>query len=426
MEERKMKCPNCGKKMKKDTCKKCGYSSAAKANPTMVAANSATKVNYFTYDPKNPGVVYPMSVTATTPIAEEPAVKSAREAKTDFKAAQATAKDGVKAAQFTAKAADVTAKAEAKIDKIEEKTAKKAAAAEKKAAKKAAKAAKAAAAAEKKAAKKIAAAEKAAEKAAKAATKAELKAAKADLKAKKELQKVAEASEREDIKTTKKAEKKAAKAAVAAEKAAQQAARAEQRAARAEQEAAKAARKIEARKNWTTRLFAVGLVFVSFATLLVLSFGAVLSFVTVGDKNVPNVAYGSLINILAAASASGEKVFGILPALFAGNGGDLYNIAIYVFVICTVLSAIYAILANISVDAAPKRVTASLLLLAVGALFYSVSMAVLLNSATLTPENLENLNMIVIRGFKFDSFSLILGGASLLLCFVHALPHNND
>lgn len=423
-----MKCPNCGKKMKKDTCKKCGYNPVAKVvNPATTAATSATKVNYFTYDPKNPGVVYPLSVTATAPVVEEqPTVKSAREAKTDFKAAQATAKDGVKAAQFTAKAADVTAKAEAKIDKIEEKTAKKAAAAEKKAAKKAAKAAKAAAAAEKKAAKKVAAAEKAAEKALKAARKAELKAAKAELKAKKELQKVAEASEREDVKTAKKAEKKATKAAIAAEKAAQQAARAEQRAARAEQEAAKAARKIEARKNWVTRLFAVALLFLSFATLAVLSFGTVLSFVTVGEKNVPNVAYGKLVDILAAAFSSGEKVFGFLPAIFAGKGGELYNISLYVFVICVVLSAIYAILANISVDAAPKRVNTSLLILAIGALFYTFSMTILLNSAVITPENFQKLNMFSFRGFYFDKFSLILGGASLLLCFVHALPQKND
>ena len=125
---------------------------------------------------------------------------------------------------------------------------------------------------------------------------------------------------------------------------------------------------------------------------------------------------------------SGAKSFGVLPAVFAGKGlaGDMYNVSLYVFVICVVLSAIYAILANISVDAAPKRVNTSLLLLAIGALSYAICTAVLLNYAQFTAENLEKLNLIIIRNLKFDAFSLILGAASLLLCFVHALPQNND
>ena len=63
-----MKCPKCGKKMKKTTCAKCGYDSAkveVAAAPAAAPAmpNPTMRVNYYTYDPANPSVVYPMAIT---------------------------------------------------------------------------------------------------------------------------------------------------------------------------------------------------------------------------------------------------------------------------------------------------------------------------------------------------------------------------
>lgn len=424
-----MKCPNCGKKSKKCTC-------ASSTVSTTKAAKGAANVNYFTYDPKNPGVVYPLSVAGQGQpnpayvVEEVPAKKGAKGAKKDLKAAQAVAKDDVKAAQLTAKASQVTSKAAQKVAKVEEKNEKAlekvADKFEKKAAKKAAKEAKAVAAAEKAAAKEIAAAKKAADKAAKAAEKAELQAAKADLKAKKALQKVSEASEKEDIKNAKKAEKKAAKAAKVAAKAEQEAARAEQRVARAEQEAARVAQKAIATKNWATRLFAVVLMAASIATLAVLSFGAVLQYVKVGENNVPSVHYGSLVTIFTTAIGSEAKAFGLLPALFTGANGDLYNLSVYVFVAFAVVAAVFAVAANISTDKCPMRVTLSLIFLGLGALIYAGAMALVLKDATIAAESLSNVSLLNIGGFYFDTFSFILGIAALALGLVRLLPNKND
>ena len=301
-----MKCPNCGKKMKKDTCKACGYNPAAKAEEAATALNASTKVNYFTYDPKNPGVVYPMSVSGQ--------------------------------AQANPAFANAAVAAEAPVSKKE------------------------------------------AKKAAKAAKKA----------------------------SSKKAVKKAAKEAEAAEK------KAAKQAAVAEQKAAKAV----ATKNWVSRLFAVVLMLVSVAALLVLSFGAVLKFVTVGENAVPDIQSGSLWVIFATALKSETKLFGVLPALFTGEGGMLYNVAIYVFVLCAIVAALYAVVANVNTDKAPKLVRKSLFFLGLGALVYTVSMALLLNTGVLPAASLSKVNMIVLAGFYFDMFSLILAGVCLLLSYI--------
>lgn len=83
-----MKCPNCGKKMKKTFCTKCGY------NPNGNALPNGSKVNYFTYDPNNPNVVYPLTVSGVAqanPSAKAPLTKketklAAKKAKLDLKA----------------------------------------------------------------------------------------------------------------------------------------------------------------------------------------------------------------------------------------------------------------------------------------------------------------------------------------------------
>lgn len=112
-----MKCPNCGKKMKKDVCKACGYDPSAKPEtPAAPVMNPAMRVNYYTYDPANPNVVYPMSVSgqgqtnpaivATAPM--QTAAPAASTAPVSKKAAKKAAKAEKKAAK---KAAKVEAKA---------------------------------------------------------------------------------------------------------------------------------------------------------------------------------------------------------------------------------------------------------------------------------------------------------------------------
>lgn len=62
-----MKCPNCGKKMKKATCAKCGYDPAAKAQEQTQAPAAPAyvpQINYYTYNPANPGVIYPVTASA--------------------------------------------------------------------------------------------------------------------------------------------------------------------------------------------------------------------------------------------------------------------------------------------------------------------------------------------------------------------------
>ena len=66
-----MKCPNCGKKMKKSTCAKCGYDPAKVETPaapvtpaTPVVPTYQPTVSYYTFDPANPNVWYPMATNA--------------------------------------------------------------------------------------------------------------------------------------------------------------------------------------------------------------------------------------------------------------------------------------------------------------------------------------------------------------------------
>lgn len=89
MEERKiMKCPNCGKKMKKAFCTKCGY------NPEGNKLPNGSKVNYYTYSANNPNVVYPLTVSgvaqvspnAVAPISKKEAKLAKKKAKLDMKA----------------------------------------------------------------------------------------------------------------------------------------------------------------------------------------------------------------------------------------------------------------------------------------------------------------------------------------------------
>ena len=83
-----MKCPNCGKRMKKTFCTKCGY------NPEGNKLPNGSKVNYYSYSPNNPNVVYPLSVSgvaqvspnAKAPLSKKEAKIAKKKAKLDMKA----------------------------------------------------------------------------------------------------------------------------------------------------------------------------------------------------------------------------------------------------------------------------------------------------------------------------------------------------
>ena len=295
----------------------------------------------------------------------------------------------------------------------------------------AAKAAQVAAREELKAAKKAAKVEakaeaKAAAKAEKAAAKAEKKAAKVTKKAENIVAKAAQKVEMKSAKATAKATKVAAKeaekvaniAAKQAEKEAAAATKAAQAAVKAEADAAKLAAKVAERKNWASRLVAIALMLVSVVVLVILSFGAVIQFVTVGENAVPDVKYGSLMTIVMTAMKSETKMFGLIPALFTGAGSELYNASVYVFVLCVVVSAILAVAANINIVKAPKRVRRSLFILGLGSLIYAGAMALLLKNASISAASFAKLNMISIAGYYFDAFSLLLGGACMFISLV--------
>lgn len=153
-----MKCPKCGKKLKTLTCAKCGHNlrsqvtapvavetPAAPVVPTVSAApatpvttTTGQRINYFTYNPSNPNVWYPVTVAnnsqpvapATTAVNETPVATveeesalpmSKKEAKKAKKAAKKTAKSEKKSSKKS------TDKETKKLAKAEKKAAKKSA-----------------------------------------------------------------------------------------------------------------------------------------------------------------------------------------------------------------------------------------------------------------------------------------------------------
>lgn len=284
-----MKCPNCGKKMKKAFCTKCGY------NPEGNKLPNGSKVNYYTYSASNPNVVYPLTVSGV---------------------------------------AQVSPNAVAPISKKEAKLAK--------------------------------------------------KKAKLDMKA----------MPRKQRKIAKKAAKRETKLAAS----------------------------VIPSSNILSRLFGLVLAVVGVLALAVLSYQAILSVksVIVGGTNmfesVSDVQSLSLINILMAmVESDGHKLFSFLPAIdFAGDISVVYNLAIYAFLVCAVVSTITALGALFSKENAPARVRKALLILGLAALVYSVAFAISVNETMIDAP----AGALALAGFYFDKTSLVLGVGCLALCLV--------
>ena len=285
-----MKCPNCGKKMKKAFCTKCGY------NPEGNKLPNGSKVNYYTYSANNPNVVYPLTVSGV---------------------------------------AQVSPNAVAPISKKEAKLAK--------------------------------------------------KKAKLDMKA----------MPRKQRKIAKKAAKRETKLAAS----------------------------VIPSSNILSRLFGLVLAVVGVLALAVLSYQAILSVENVRVKpgvdlfdRVGDVQAVSLINILMAMIESdGHKLFSFLPAMdFAGDISVVYNLAIYAFLVCAVVSTITALGALFSKENAPARVRKALLILGLAALVYSVAFAISVNETMIDAP----AGALALAGFYFDKTSLVLGVGCLALCLV--------
>jgi len=316
-----MKCPKCGKKMKNNACTKCGYNPlAAVETPTAPAVTTVSvnttapivptygqKINYFTYDPANPSVWYPVTTTAQV----QPAATTT-------------------ATQPAPAPAQVEETPVAPVGK----------------------------------------------KAKKAAKKAEKKAAKLAKKEAKQAKKAAKKNGGIILETT------------------------------------------PVRKNVLSRLFALVLIALCAGVAALLTFTAITSIESINGKVTYTHENATLISMLMAALKSDATAFGVLPAYCKGEGADLYNVSIYVFIACVAFAALHALFAIFSKKKAPKRVRRSLFFLSVGALFYAVATALLMASADAMVACKCPLNVINLVGYDFDMYALVIGAGCFVLSFL--------
>ena len=371
-----MKCPNCGKKMKKETCTKCGYNPTAKVETpvavevpavqqvTVTPVKAATptyaqKVNYYTYDPANPNVWYPVTTNAQG----QPNFMQTSTSQVQIMPAVTPAPVVAASAPIQATPAPV-ATAPAVVES--------AVPTSKKAAKKAAKAAK-----------------KEAKKAAKTAGK------KATKQTKKADKKVASAS--------KKANKKAAAASKKANKKA------------AKSNTLTVETNVSERKNIASRLFALVIIGLCACTFAVFKLTAVRGVAAQGKQSIVKLQTGEFYAFCIDMFKTDAKLFSVLPAIYNGDNGMFYNIAFYAFALCGVIALLHAVFAIFSKAKAPRRVRRALFFLGVGALVYTVAMALLLTNYTLTNTQLAQIAMLNVVGYYLDIYTLAIGGGCLLL-----------
>ncbi len=119
----------------------------------------------------------------------------------------------------------------------------------------------------------------------------------------------------------------------------------------------------------------------------------------------------SLLTALLDAFKSDAKVFGALPALYAGNTvATLSAVGMYLFALGLVLAAIISLFAIFSAKKSPRRVATALFFLALGAVAYTFLYFVA--AKTLAAET------------AFDMLSLAIAGVAVVLTFVLSLAKN--
>ena len=358
-----MKCPKCGKKMKKSTCAKCGYdlltkyetpviaeTPAASAQPaTPVATVTPTvptytpRINYYTFNPANPNVWYPVSTNAqgqpnyatstqvqftTTPVqqtVQQPAQQPVQET------VQTTA---------TKPAETTEAKAESKTEDTDDLAT---------------------------------AVGKRAEKAAK------------------------RLMARAEKKMTK-AQKQRAKAAL------------------------KAVDKIEqvVPKNVASRLFALLLIGLCVFTFGFLDVHALTELAQGSSGLLQGATYDSMLKMVMDVFSAEGSLFSVLPA-FISNGGTAYNLSVYIMSLCGVFAVLYALFAVFSKANAPKRVRRSLFFLGVGLLDYTISMSATIGAEgeSIVEQLLEQgMNIMNLGNFQLEMMPTIIGAGALVLSFL--------
>lgn len=356
-----MKCPNCGKKMKKTTCAKCGYDSTAQvevpetapvvtetpATPVVTATPTyGPKVNYFTYNPANPNVWYPVTTsTQSQPTMAQPTYMSApmqvQSSNITFATApmaQSVAQPAVPVQQAQPTA---TTSAEATVEKVGE---------------------------------------------------ADELATRISKKAEKAAKKLAKKAEKKMTKSQKKAVKTALDVVD----------------------------KIEEKvpSNVASRLFAIVLV-----ALCALTFGVFDIYAIVDPSQVQTgIVEGNMLSVFMNALKADDKLFGVLPAFFSnGNGSTAYNLSVYIFTLCGLIAVLYAVFAVFSKENAPKRVRRSMFFLGAGALDYTVSLSAAFGkgeNALLSAELFESLNLLNLGGYQVELLPAAIGGACLVLSFL--------
>ena len=353
-----MKCPNCGKKMKKATCAKCGYDPAAKVEvPVAVETPTAPatpvmptvptykpSVSYYTYDPANPNVWYPMATNAQgqpclTPtttqiqfaptIATAPQVQTMSMVTTAMPAQQAVQQPVQQSVEQTAETDDLATAVGKRAEKIAKKMAKKA---------------------EKK------------------MTKGQKKAAKALL----------DAVDKVEEKTTS--------------------------------------------NNVLSRIFAVLLIAACVFMFGFMDVNAITELTQVNGNWALEVSEGSLIKVLIQSFQADETLFGFLPAFVSKDGaGTAYNLSVYITSLCGIFAVLYAIFAVFSGEKAPRRVRRALFFLGAGALDYTVSLSALIgqdNQSIFTDSILQKMNLFNLGGYQVEMLPMIIGVACLLLSFL--------
>ena len=132
---------------------------------------------------------------------------------------------------------------------------------------------------------------------------------------------------------------------------------------------------------------------------------------------------GSLLSMLTGGMT--QKIFGKLPAFSIGFGGEtsfVYTLSAYVFAICAVLAVVCSLFALLSREKAAKRISKALLFMGIGALAYSVSFTVCLNTFETAYEALTTIpsGALYLKASKyvFDFVSAFTGVACLIASFV--------
>ena len=121
-------------------------------------------------------------------------------------------------------------------------------------------------------------------------------------------------------------------------------------------------------------------------------------------------------NLLSILNAEGLW-FEALPVFdFWGETGYLYNVAVYVFILCGVLAALQAFFACFTRTKAAKRVRKSLFTLGLGALLYSLAVIIASMKFAIPAETeatLLNLGTMVV-----DLVSIAIAAVALLASFI--------